>query len=566
MDPTSTSMYDGKVYLLRVKPSLVQNWNDDDIIYAAAHEGGAGLSFHGIKNICEKKENKWIVTKKINKNNDDSKCCWSDVLATMEESPPIGRTTVSSTTRVTTFLEIATRAYKEGIFSDSEGKKKIESLNKKNKTTPSDPDKVAGPYDSPAEMIRQAKLNAESVSKQMADIDMSNMAQGDKQLIRKYNLNPPTVPEDLAAVPQDEMIKLVKDLQDRDVFSREHINELIKLIASKNDKLEENEKEIAELKIQLESAMAGNTGFMAAADKAAIENKALSNDLAAEVVKGLKPFINSQLNIFTSALKPFIDLPGPLRQSCTKVANIETSVQMLSSNLKNHTESSSAINDANHEAAMECIGEVKDALAGAGISAEVPGTDIPKTLVSMDAALRESKGPVQGSGTPVPTKHEGECTYKSTAGHPSTLSCTQGCGSQIHMKNDSSSIPIKNPGTFVQAQNSGSFQSPPPGYQFSHPSATSLPSTQYSPITPPDYNSNRHLKRKINYSSSQNRIQNNKQQGPTQQPQTASPFVYPPPYVTFPPNVIQQQAVAQPQVVYPVNLHPSHIYTTGNQG
>ena len=146
----SGTEYSGKLYVVRIKPTLKKNWDDDDIIYAIAYDGKADLSYNGFKNICEKNNQMWFTTKKAN-NNTDKKCSWEEVETTMTNYPATGSQKLLHTSSALTFLELATMAYESGIFTDPEGLTQITALNTKFKATSqratSSGENLTGPYD-----------------------------------------------------------------------------------------------------------------------------------------------------------------------------------------------------------------------------------------------------------------------------------------------------------------------------------------------------------------------------------------------------------------------------------
>ena len=88
---TSTNqVYDGKVYVLRIKPTLNKVWEEDDVVYAVGYEGGAGLSFNAFKNLCENSNKKWFLSKKANKSS-DKMCSWEEVEAALHSFPATGQ-------------------------------------------------------------------------------------------------------------------------------------------------------------------------------------------------------------------------------------------------------------------------------------------------------------------------------------------------------------------------------------------------------------------------------------------------------------------------------------------
>jgi hypothetical protein len=138
------AMYDGKVYVTRVKPTLVKNWDAVDLVYALTYEGHSGFTFSNFKQVCEKNNKRWFLSKKANVK-DDSSCSWAEIVACMEGFPAIGVQTISITDRAVTFLEVATLAYQLEIFLDPGGLEFVTDCNEKvpSKQTVAESGKVA---------------------------------------------------------------------------------------------------------------------------------------------------------------------------------------------------------------------------------------------------------------------------------------------------------------------------------------------------------------------------------------------------------------------------------------
>ena len=100
-------MYDGKVYVVKIKPSMVKNWDNPDVVYALGYEGGCNLSFTGFRELSQDRNKKWFLSKKAN-STDDGFCAWEDIVATMRMFGPTGTPQVTLTESVMTWLELAT--------------------------------------------------------------------------------------------------------------------------------------------------------------------------------------------------------------------------------------------------------------------------------------------------------------------------------------------------------------------------------------------------------------------------------------------------------------------------
>ena len=412
---------DGKVYIIRIKPTMNKDWEEDDLVYAVAHEGGAGLAYSAFKHICEKLNNKWFVSKKANSRGNDSSCSWDNIAAAMNSFPATGQQQLTLTTSAVSFLELASQAYQVDIFTDKEGQDVITKLMKeKSSKQPRSDDPMSGPYNNPAAMIAKAKKDAESFNRGIGEIDTSSFSQA--ELLLTY--------PGLSGKSEEELKRLVMDLQTKLVSASEQIEELTNGAAAKDEALTQSETKITELTAQLKEVKADTVGFMCAADKASIGNKILVDGLAAEVVKGLKPFITSQIKTIQSP--PDARLSELLGDVSKKVEQINTNIVDAAKNVKIHSDSLRAVIDTQHEATNETIEDVVHALDGVGITNEARGVNIIDTLVSLSAGKAvESSKQQQLPPAPTTTKHSGLCSWQSSESQPNILICKLGCGSQL---------------------------------------------------------------------------------------------------------------------------------------
>ena len=293
-------MYGGKVYVMRVKPNMNKNWEADDLVYGVGYEGTSGLTFNKFKEISEKNNSKWFVTKKANMK-DDSACSWDEIMNCLRDYPPFGVVQkISVTNYAMTWLEIANLAYQEDIFTDDEGFAVVKELNR---TAPNqsidNTGKVSGPYLNITAMAEQAKIAAEELAINMDKMDTSKMSQGD--LVLTGHFRPQALVEtiELVDMSKEDLIGIIEKYKEVIVAADNKLGKFNAGMEAKNAVIDAHLKTISELKSQLDATKTGNVGFMAAADKANLEKKMLSDGFAAEVVAGLKPFIANQLKGFT---------------------------------------------------------------------------------------------------------------------------------------------------------------------------------------------------------------------------------------------------------------------------
>ena len=438
----SGTVFNGKLYVVRVKTSMKKIWEEEDIIYAVAYEGNDGLSFNGFKNICEKNNQRWCVTKKVNYKHELS-CSWDQVEETMKEVPPTGEQKLAHTSSALSFLQLATAAYKVKIFTDSEGSAQISKLNAKASKTPNKTGEIIGPHDDAPTMIEKARKDAEKISKYMKDVDTSGLPQGLKVHTYQYTSPQPGPSQSqpsLADINVDEMSKdklkeLVADLKDLVVTANEQINVLTREAVVKDEALAEAEAKITELNAQIKEVKTDTVGFMAAADKAAIDNKILVGDIASEVVKNLKPLLTNQVKTHESP--SVAGLPEQVDNVLKRIDIIDKNIANAGKEVKKHADSLQAIIETELESTNNTVEAIMKTFAGVGISAESEGFDIVGSLSSLSNAVLNGGFPQQQQPatapvkSPAPPKHAGPCTWQSAKKNKNILICNLGCGAQL---------------------------------------------------------------------------------------------------------------------------------------
>ena len=430
----SETVYEDKVYVVRIKPTLKpKNWDEDDLVYAVAYEGNGELDFNGFKSICEKRNQMWFLTKKANVKN-DQRCTWDQVIATMNNITAIGKQNLIHTSSALTFLELATLAYQAGIFTDSEGKSEINAMNDRQKTS-SSYDRVTEPHDDGPTMIKKARMAAEQLAKNMKDMNTENFSQSQMILTQQYKSHQ----HDLAEMSTEDLVKIILDLEAKLASAEDSLSQLTEENAAKDRTIADHEAKHADLSAQITGAKNGPAGFMVTADMANLQNKILSDSLASEVTKGLKTFLSDKL-------KPLLTLNE-------KVDAINNNIVKAGNEVKIHADSLNAVLDTQHESTNEDIGEVTKALAGVGITAGGARINIPDTLAAIAAGNQSTNAQQQQQPAP---KHPGECTYQASSAQGNTLICTLGCGSQIGVSvrpEKSSSVQVLNAGLSNQPPN-----------------------------------------------------------------------------------------------------------------
>lgn len=407
----TSSTYEGKVYVIRVKPSRVKNWEHEDIIYGVAYEGSSNFSFNDFKSLCQDYNEKWFVSKKANKNTDES-CSWGEIVSCMRSAVPRGTPLISLTEKARTWVEIGVMAYEKGFFTNAEGKKWISEFAK---ATPGSP-QITGPSPSVKSLAETARKNAEEFAKSKENIDTAGLSQAEKILMGCFN---PESEYSLENKTHSELLTMIRDCH-AIILSKDHkIDQLETDLLDSKNQIDDLKKEKEDIHAKLEDAMAGNSGFMIAADKANLEMKRLNDIFAAEVVKGLKPFITSQIATIQTNIKPVLEVADPVKRilettenNSNKLDRINNTVEKFSEDFQKGFNTITDVSDTNLESTIEYIGEMKDKL---------------NEMNHNIAAMRNNDTTKVNNKI----KHAGLCSFQTTDDHPSTYTCTLGCGAVL---------------------------------------------------------------------------------------------------------------------------------------
>ena len=234
---------------------------------------------------------------------------------------------------------------------------------------------------------------------------------------------------------KDKLKELVADLKDLMVTANEQINVLTREAVVKDEALAEAEAKITELNAHIKEVKTDTVGFMAAADKAAIDNKILVSDIASEVVKNLKPLLTSQVK--TNESPSVAGLTDQVGNVLKQIDVININIENAGKEVKKHADSLKAIIENEFESTNNNVEGIMKTFAGVGISAESEGFDIVGSLSSLNNAVLTGEFPQRQQPAtapvkpPAPPKHTGPCTWQSAKKNKNILICTLGCGAQL---------------------------------------------------------------------------------------------------------------------------------------
>ena len=125
---------------------------------------------------------------------------------------------------------------------------------------------------------------------------------------------------------KDDLLAIVVDLRTRVAAANEQIVVLTSQAAMKDSTITALENKNTELNTQLKEVRSSSEGFMTAADLANLDNKRLSDSLAAEVVSGLKPFLANQLQNLQTSLAPVPTMSEQLSDTLRRVKIIDSNI------------------------------------------------------------------------------------------------------------------------------------------------------------------------------------------------------------------------------------------------
>ena len=233
---------------------------------------------------------------------------------------------------------------------------------------------------------------------------------------------------------KEELGSIIDEYKNRAILAEEKNAALDIADLVKDKKIDVLEASVDSLKKELALAKKSSVAFMAAGDKAALEQSKVSDGTSFEIM-------SSAVDLLEALKLNSVDLPKMSEAVLGMSVGVPKSFGILTS-----------LVESRDEASAEGLEGISGVLNNFGFRASGPGFDIPGSLATIQKTL--SPDVVDSSPAPMPTKpHAGECNYKLAQGQTNTLTCTLGCTELVHTIPDNGSAPIPQ-----------SFAVPPPGF------------------------------------------------------------------------------------------------------
>ena len=385
--------FQGKGYIGRIKSE--DSFNAYDDLYAVVYKGKDIVNYNLFKSVCCTHNSKFFYSQKVN---EKGSFTMEEALAAMNNYPMKGSDGLFFVTYPLTFAQFAFLAYDHGILTSVSGLKELGGRRDIVTDGSNKEDSVidvagseAGSSNAVEKTITLTLPDALQTAKERAASIYSQSKEPDHNEVFDFE-NSVEIESDGEAKYDNEgdSHSEVETLDDLHNMSLDSLNERCLLAEAKATSLEslvaEKETVIANLKVQLEQAIANNQKFMSAADLANTKVREFRSGNASELVQGLQPEfalikgVSARLStlvknvneakdehscLIIETLQILEDLPVTIKNALGEVS-IKTNDTALTEAVK-----------ANSKIVSDNFKEIIGALKNVGITSEGPIVDLP---------------------------------------------------------------------------------------------------------------------------------------------------------------------------------------------
>ena len=388
----SSSIFEGKVYVFRIKATNANDWNAPDVVYGLAQEGVGVMTFSMFKELAMKNK-KHFLTKKANPKWDQ--CSVADIQRTLRDWKVIGNPKLTFLDKPASWLDIASATYSAGVFNDADGANDLETLTEENKaatdgkvpsvrtSSSNDPGK---PATSNAALLAKARSQAEALAASGCHASFTQGLTQAEQLLANPGFS-------IDKFDRDELLKVVEDYKVRVLLVDEKCAALENTIAQKDStigqkdcKIQTLEEKVKSLKHDLVASKKVQTVFMAAADMKALEADIMKKTTTS-LVESLRPMIVAELQPLKTSLDATSSSLQAIKSSCDGISTLQDSVVQLASATDGQANAVLSQIETCDEATQEILKSIQENLAnsnttkvsdlttttGSGISMPFPG-------------------------------------------------------------------------------------------------------------------------------------------------------------------------------------------------
>ena len=419
---SSSTVFDGKVYVFRVKGTANKNWDQPDVIFGIAHEGLDGLTFTKFGKMALDQNKKLFLSKKANRASDGC-CTWDEIASGLDDWSKIGDPKFIFVEKPITWYALARIAYQNLIFTNESGIDTLDAIAEKKEKAVDKTLMIMGPYKKAAVMIQDTISTSKELAQYQSSSFASNLSQGAKYLT---GLAGSTV--DWYKLAKDELVNMLDEYKARAIESEarsealeEKVKSLDKLVSLRDGAVAELETKLKAVKIELDASKKAQAGFMAATDKHSLQPNA--------VIEALKPFLKAQLAPFKTSLESSVSMMGGLKTSCDNIPLVKQSVLDLASSVPKAFAMLTSQCEANFECSQEGFATVESTMDNFGLSSEASPFNLPQSLFFIEQTVKTNE---IGAKKPAEPVHDGPCAYKLVVGQPGALQCTLGCTKLLH--------------------------------------------------------------------------------------------------------------------------------------
>ena len=333
MNPST--IYNGKVYVFRIKCTNKQDWDAKDIIFGIGREGDDGVSFNRFKDLSSRRNKKYFFCKKANSDTDE-KCTGAEIMKALQDYFPIGSPALSFVDGPVSWYTVAKAAYENGLFTDHDSFNDLEASHEKSTTTAgsgmpditgsgntaADSGKQAGTATSPSTVLEKARKDADKLARNKNNSFISGFSQGARQLAGVF---PPTgspadSPDEVNwdKMSHADICRVAKDWKAKALKAEEDCAAFGEAVAQRDDKINDLKNKLDSCKRDLESAKTAQASFMAVADMKTIETEVVKK-ASSTVLDGLKPLIANELQPIKRLLDSFSPSFAEINTACTQI-------------------------------------------------------------------------------------------------------------------------------------------------------------------------------------------------------------------------------------------------------
>ena len=436
----SSTVYNGKVYVFRVKCTNDKDWDANDIIFGIGREGDDGITYNRFKDLSYRKNKKYFFCKKANSTTDDN-CTGAEIKRVLEDYIPIGSPVLSFVDTPVSWYMVAKAAYEKGLFTDKAALKALEaSVDEIGKRTASN-DAIASPTDKPS-VFEKARRDAMALAKNKDSSFTTGLSQGAGLLA---GISPPPDGSsessagssgssagssgssagssgssgkrvDWGSLAREEIGRVADEWKARTIEAEDQITALEDIVNQREENNYDLQIKLKAVKNDLEAALADKAKFMAVADRMTLENEVVKK-ASSSLLEGLKPLIANELQPIKTLLNSFTSSFAKIQEALANFDTLKEKLTALKSTATGNREVVLSEIMSGTDAVTGILDQIKSAVENLGVNHE-DASQSPAVAASTASSTKTVKQ-VSISYQPMPqrTSAVGGAVYTSSVLH-----------------------------------------------------------------------------------------------------------------------------------------------------